>query len=292
MKRRDFLKGSLATLATMSLAKLDALATALGPTQRMPALFVGHGSPMNAVQDNPFTRALRDAGQRLPTPRAALVVSAHWYTRGTFVSTHPQPPTIHDFGGFPRELYQQQYPAPGAPEAARQTIAEVKDHFRLHADGQWGLDHGAWAVLKFLFPQANVPVFQLSLDSALTPARHFDLGRALRPLRDKGILIIGSGNLTHNFSRVDFGNPNAPVMAWAEEFDSLVANRLRQGNHDSLANLPTTHPALYREAAPTPDHYWPALYAAAAAHPSEAAQMLFEGFQHGSISMRAFGFGV
>ncbi|MBX3101899.1 MAG: 4,5-DOPA dioxygenase extradiol [Bacteroidetes bacterium] len=255
---------------------------------RMPALFLGHGNPMNAIQDNPFTRRLQEVGRELPRPQAALVVSAHWETRGTWVQASAQPRTIHDFGGFPPALFAVQYPAPGSPEWAQKTIDVGQAHQVLvHPTEEWGLDHGTWSVLRFLYPDADVPLFQLSLDIARSPQQHHELARLLRTLREQGVMIIGSGNLVHNLREVDWHHQyGGPVFDWAQDFDQRLVQLIAQQN---IAQLATTTPdALFRRAQPTLEHYLPLLYVLGASYPDEQPQYFYEDFQHGSISMRSF----
>lgn len=254
------------------------------PAARMPVLFVGHGSPMNAIEDNRWSQGFRALAARLPSPRAILAVSAHWFVEGTFTTDNPSPPTIHDFGGFPRALYEMQYPAPGDPALARRVLRLLGERATLRGD--WGLDHGTWSVLHHLRPAADVPVVQLSIDQRQAPATHLALGRALAPLRDEGVLILGSGNITHNlrhaFGQMRSGRSDTPD--WAARFDADVARALEQHDGDFLVR------AIDGEAGrlshPTPDHYLPLLYAAGAAGGSGAVRFPVEGFDLGSLSMR------
>lgn len=248
---------------------------------RMPVVFVGHGSPMNAVQDNAFTRALRDLGARLPRPSAVCVVSAHWVTPGTRVTATARPETIHDFYGFPRPLYDIRYPAPGAPGEAHRVSQET----RAGEDVEWGLDHGAWAVLRHMYPAADVPVFQVSLDRLRPLAEHLDVGRDLRPLRDRGVLVLGSGNLVHNLPRM-LPDPKAEPYPWASEFDAKVEDALLRLDAGALAHPDRWGEALFEEAHPTAEHYAPVLYCVGAAAPEETVTFPHEGIDHGSVSMR------
>ena len=259
-------------------------------SSRQPVLFLGHGSPMNAIEDNSFTRSLARLGERLGKPKAVLCVSAHWLTEGTRVTGMPKPRTIHDFGGFPEALYDVRYPAPGSPELAalvRETLGRKTVGID---DTEWGLDHGAWSVLRHLYPKADVPVVQLGIDYALPAARHFELGETLRPLRDKGILILGSGNIVHNLRRVSF-DENAAPEAWAAEFDEWVKRRLEKRDYESLladlAGAPSGALSV-----PTPDHYDPLLYILGASDARDKLRFEYEGIQNGSISMRSLSFGA
>ncbi len=252
-----------------------------------PALFLGHGSPMNILHDNAFTRSLHALGASLPPPTAALVVSAHWLTRGdSRVAVSPHPTTIHDFGGFPAELYQLTYPAPGSPEMAQRVVSQVQS-IRIHEDHEMGLDHGAWSVLRHLWPSASVPVFQLSIDYSKAPDFHYKLGQELRSLRERGLMLIGSGNIVHNLRRLDWHDEQAAPFDWAREFDTWVKDRLSAGDHQALIAY-ESQGASARAAVPTNDHYLPMLYTLGALAKNEAVRFTHESFQHGSISMRCF----
>jgi len=257
---------------------------------RLPVVFVGHGSPMNAIEDNRWSRSFKELGERLPEPRAILAVSAHWYVAGTFVTSNEKPRTIHDFGGFPPELYQMQYPAPGDVELALRVAMLVGDESGAPS-AEWGLDHGTWSVLHHMRPRADRPVVQLSIDARLPPARHLALGRALAPLRDEGVLILGSGNITHNlgdaFARMAAGDATTPE--WAARFDSDVVTALEQHDHGFLERVATSD--VGRLAHPTLDHYLPLLYAAGAADERDVVRFPVSGFDAGSLSMRAVVFG-
>ena len=258
----------------------------LADTAPMPALFLGHGSPMNIIQDNSYTRSLAALGRRLPRPAAILVVSAHWMTSGVSVGCMERPRTIHDFYGFPRELYERRYACPGAPAFGQATLELLRE---ARGDLAWGLDHAAWAVLTHLYPQADIPVFELSLDLSMPARRHFELGRLLRPLRRKGVLILGSGNIVHNLRMVDFRD-DAPSFDWAVEADELVKAALLRGDYDLLIDYQKMgRPAAL--AIPTPDHYLPMLYTLALQEPGEALTFVHEGMQNGSIAMRCLQIG-
>lgn len=261
-------------------------------SEKMPVLFIGHGSPLNIVLDNPFTRCLAAWGERLPRPKAILVVSAHWLTHGTFVACTPRPETIHDFYGFPDELYAVRYPAPGAPEEAEFVARSVRGA-AVGRDREWGLDHGAWSVLKHLYPAADVPVFQLSLDYSFSDRRpksvqyHYDLAGELAELRKRGVLVVGSGNVVHNLAHVDFASMDATPYPWALEFDEGVRDSLLAGNHRALID----YRSLGRSAdlaVPTLDHYLPLIYALALQEPGEQLTFPYEGIQNASIAMRCF----
>jgi 4,5-DOPA dioxygenase extradiol len=258
--------------------------------QRMPVLFVGHGSPMNIIADNDFTRALQREGQALPMPQAIVVISAHWEKSGTRVLQVDQPKTIYDFSGFPKELYDKAYPASGAPHIA-QKVVELLGFHHAKADSSWGLDHGAWAVLHHMFPKANVPVFQLSLNKRLSLTEHLELAQSLRPLRDQGLLILASGNITHNLGQIDW-NEKAEPFEWALEFDALIKAALDQRDVDELLAKKPGREALWKLAHPRREHYIPLLYAVGCSEENEAPSYPYEGFQNGSLSMRAVKFGA
>ena len=256
----------------------------LAPTPRLPALFVGHGNPMNAIDDNVYSRAWAELGARLPKPQAILCVSAHWMTQGgSLAHVGRRPKTIHDFGGFPRALYQSQYPAPGAPDVAAATIELVRST-HLQPDEEWGLDHGAWSVLIRMFPDADVPVFQLSLDLGRAPAAHLDLARELKPLRERGVLIIGSGNIVHNLGAL---NPGGAPYDWAQRFDESMKTRIGARDAAGVAEA-LDGSRVARLAHPTPEHFLPALYPLGVADAKDELSFFSESFDLGSISMRSF----
>lgn len=282
--------------ATLSatLATVGGFATAAAnkPILRMPSIFVGHGSPMNALQSNAFTRTLEKWGNNIGQPTAILVVSAHWLTQNeTKVAVDAHPKTIHDFGGFPQALFDMQYPAPGAPELAKQTARLLAPRGGKPSE-DWGLDHGAWTVLHFLYPRADIPVFQVSIDYAQGGAYHLAIGKALSVLRDQGVLILASGNVVHNLRHID-RNASDGLMAsrpWAQSFDSAVKAALLANDAKALADYERLDSGA-QLAAQTPDHYWPLLYALGAASDSEAPKFIFEGFQLGTLSMRCVQWG-
>jgi len=253
---------------------------------RMPVLFIGHGNPMNAVEDNAFSRAWIAIGRELPRPEAVLCISAHWETDGPAVTAMPKPRTIHDFYGFPRFLHEQQYPAPGSPSLAERIRAMVHGA-DLRLDHEWGLDHGTWAVMRRLFPLADIPVVQLSLDRTRPPTDHYELGRALAPLRDRGILILGSGNIVHNLGMLAWENS---AYDWAVEFDELIKGRILAGDHPAIINYPQWGD-LARLAVPTNEHYLPLLYALALQEEGEPIQFAAEQVTLGSVSMRSLRIG-
>jgi 4,5-DOPA dioxygenase extradiol len=263
--------------------------------QRMPAIFIGHGSPMNVVQRNGFTESLTELGRSLPKPKAILVISAHWLTEGTSVTCMEKPRTIHDFYGFPEELYAINYPSPGAPSYAQLVIKSVRST-KIKGDTDWGLDHASWAVLKHMYPKADTPVFEMSLDYSFNdwhpkPLQyHYQLGSQLAELRNSGILIIGSGNIVHNLRQIDFEQTDAEPYDWAVEFDQNVKAALLNGNHKDLLNYQNLgESASY--AIPTLDHYLPMIYVISLQRKDEPLTFTHEGFQNASISMRCFKIG-
>ena len=250
-----------------------------------PAIFFGHGNPMNALLRNEWTEGWAAIGRDLERPRAVLCVSAHWYLPATLVSAMSAPRTIHDFGGFPRELYQVQYPAPGDPELARR-VQEVLAPLPVALDNSWGLDHGAWSVLMHVFPQADIPIVQLSIDETQPAAFHFELGKRLAPLRDEGILIVGSGNLVHNLHTYAWGKHMPEPYDWAVCFETTAREMMVNDNFDPLINYET----LGRDALlsiPTPDHYLPLLYVIGAKRNDDTITFPVQGVDGGSISMLA-----
>lgn len=258
--------------------------------ERMPVLFVGHGSPMNAIEDNRWSRGFTELGKLLPRPRAIVAISAHWYVDGTYAMANEKPATIHDFGGFPAELYEIEYPATGHAELSRQLVT-LLDENKASLNRDWGLDHGTWSVLRWMYPEADVPVVQLSIDRRQNASRHWEIGRALAPLREQGILILSSGNMVHNlpdaFGRLRSGNRETP--AWAQRFDADVARALVQ--RDARALQVMTDSDDGRLAHPSPDHWLPLFYAAGASDATDEVSFLSEGFDLGSISMRNAVFG-
>jgi 4,5-DOPA dioxygenase extradiol len=248
----------------------------------MPVLFVGHGSPMNALEDNRFVRAWQAVARELPRPRAILCVSAHWQADAPRVTAMERPRTIHDFHGFPPELFAVSYPARGAPAVAERLV-ELGAAHGVAADPGWGLDHGAWSVLIRMYPDADIPVVQLALDTHRSPAEHFALARSLRPLREEGVLVLGSGNIVHNLRLVRWED-NADD--WAVQFDAKVAQRIEQQDDDALIGYRALGPGAAL-AVPTDEHYLPLLYALALRDPGEAVRFFAEGVTLGSISMRS-----
>jgi 4,5-DOPA dioxygenase extradiol len=251
--------------------------------RRMPAVFFGHGNPMNALARNGWTDAWTAVGMALPRPRAVLMVSAHWYVPGVRVTSMPAPRTIHDFGNFPRELFDVRYPAPGSPALA-QRVAELISPTPVVHDDRWGLDHGTWSVLCHVYPDADIPVVQLSLDETLTPDEHYALARRLSPLRDEGVLIAASGNIVHNLHAYAWGRSTPHALDWAHRFDARARELIHAGDHAPLL----AYESIGRDAQlsiPTPDHFLPLLYVLAQQTDGDAIEFPVEGFDGGSISM-------
>jgi 4,5-DOPA dioxygenase extradiol len=294
MNRKEFLQNLSATAAMMTLPALKTLADSL-PEQdaKMPVLFVGHGSPMNALEDNEFTERWRRLGQEIPQPKAVLCVSAHWLTRGTFVTAMDRPRTIHDFGGFPQALFDAEYPAPGAPDLARQIQTQFAPT-AVGLDHDWGLDHGTWSITRQMYPQANIPVLQLSLDYTKPAEWHYALGKQLAALRKKGVLIIGSGNMVHNLRlihrpSITSGNPEYGYD-WAIEMHDLFKRKILDGDHQALIQYERLGPAA-KLAVPSPDHYFPLLYSLALQDKNEAPFIFNDKLLAGSLNMTSVKFG-
>jgi 4,5-DOPA dioxygenase extradiol len=257
--------------------------------KKHPVLFIGHGSPMNALHDNAFTQVLRKLGKELEKPKAVLCISAHWLTTGTWVTSMKIPKTIHDFYGFPKELGEMQYPAPGSPEIADLIQQGVQSPSVQLDEGAWGLDHGTWSVLTHIYPKADVPVVQLSIDIEKAGEFHFEIGKQLRFLREQGVLIVGSGNLVHNLRKINF-NRGAQPFDWAIEFDEWLKIKLINRDYSPLLNE-YDQSKMGEMSVPTPEHYFPLLYVLGAVDPKEELIFEYEGIEHSSISMRSFSFG-
>ena len=254
-------------------------------SHRQPAVFVGHGSPMYAIEPNRYTTAWAKLGKLLKRPDAILVISAHWVTRGVWVTAMSKPKTIHDFGGFPQALFDIQYPAPGSPALADR-VKELLDVPVVLEENEWGIDHGAWSVLTYLYPNADVPVVQLSLDGSKSAQEHYELAKQLRPLRDENILILSSGNVVHNLRIIDWHADVEPAH-WAEDFNAFFSSEMLANHHESLIHWEaygdTAHLSI-----PTPEHYWPALYTLALQEEDEQAKIYIDGIEMSSIGMLGF----
>jgi 4,5-DOPA dioxygenase extradiol len=288
MNRKTFIKSLALTGlagATMKLSALDKLTNPLSNTDQMPVLFLGHGSPMNAIEENEFVAGFRKVGTEIPKPQAILVVSAHWETNGTFVTAMEKPRTIHDFGGFPKALFDVQYPAAGSPELAKETKSIIKKT-EVGLDQTWGLDHGAWSVVKHLYPNADVPVIQMSLDYKQTPQYHFELARELASLRKKGVLIIGSGNMVHNLRMMawDKLNTDAYGYDWAIEASEKMKKSILNGDYNPLINYASQGKA-FDLAIPSPEHFLPLLYTLALKEENEKISLFNDKPVAGSLTM-------
>lgn len=288
MNRTDFIK-TLALLPIMgTTTKLDYLARFsknLENTQKMPILFLGHGSPMNAIEENEFVQGFRNIAKEIPQPKAIVCISAHWETKGTKVTAMEFPRTIHDFGGFPKALFDVEYPAPGSPDTAQLT-KELITSTTVELDHSWGLDHGAWSVIKHLYPDANIPVIQMSIDYTKGPQYHYDLAMELKRLREKGILIIGSGNLVHNLGMVDWKNINTVGHGydWTLEVQEKMNGWILDGNHQELINY-KNQGLSFQYAIPTPEHYLPLLYVLGLKDKNELVSLFNDQALAGSLTM-------
>ncbi len=255
----------------------------------MPVIFFGHGNPMNALSDNAFSQGWKVIGQALPRPKAILAISAHWYIPRTAVTAHTYPPTLHDFGGFPKELFAVEYPAPGDLELAKR-VQDLLTPIPVSLDESWGLDHGTWSVLRHVFPNADIPVVQLSIDSSKPPAFHYELGKRLKPLREEGVLIIGSGNIVHNLAAYAWENPALEAYDWALRFERQICLCLAQEDDESLLDYQQFgQDALL--SVPTLEHYLPLLYILGLSDKTEPLSFPIDGFEGGAISMLSVKFG-
>lgn len=274
----------LAGVAT-KLGALQTMTDTFTPTDKMPVLFLGHGSPMNAIEENEFVQGFRNVARGIPKPKAIICISAHWETKGTMVTAMEMPRTIHDFGGFPKELFAVQYPAKGSPELARLT-RDLLTHTDVHLDDRWGLDHGAWSVIKHMYPDADVPVIQMSIDYTASPERHYEIARQLAALRRKGVLIIGSGNMVHNLGAVDWQNFDKDNYAydWALEANSKMKDFILDGNHKALIEFRKQGRA-FDLAIPSPEHYLPLIYILALQEQNETTDLFNDKAVAGSLTM-------
>ena len=254
-------------------------------SHRQPAVFAGHGSPMYAIEPNRYTAAWAELGSSLKRPEAILVISAHWVTRGVWVTAMPKPKTIHDFGGFPQALFEIQYPAPGSPALAER-VQDLLNVPVVMEENEWGIDHGAWSVLKYLYPDADVPVVQLSLDGSMSAREHYELAKQLRPLRDENILILASGNVVHNLRTIHWQDGAQPYP-WAKQFNDFFLSEMAMNHHETLIDWELFGDAAYLSI-PTPEHYWPALYTLALQAEGESAKVLVDGIEMSSIGMLSF----
>lgn len=275
----------------MKLNELNKMTEPLGKTTKMPVLFLGHGSPMNAIEENEFVAGFRNIAKQIPKPNAILCISAHWETKGTFVTAMEKPTTIHDFGGFPKELFEVQYSAPGSPDLAKETKSLITKT-EVGLDDKWGLDHGAWSVIKHLYPNADVPVIQMSLDYNQTPQYHYELAKQLKSLREKGVLIIGSGNIVHNLRMLAWDKLNAPEYGfdWAIEANEKMKKFILDSDHKQLINF-RSQGKEFDLAIPTPEHYLPLLYSLALQDKNEEVKLFNDKAVAGSLSMTSLKIG-
>jgi 4,5-DOPA dioxygenase extradiol len=298
IKRRTILAAlgalGLGAAATVTLRKPASLESALSTleelpdTDPLPAVFVGHGTPLSALDPNIWTHQWAEAGKSLPRPTAILMVSAHWLTDGaSLVTAAAAPPMNYDVRGFPRELYEYRYSSPGSPVVAREVVEALDGHAPVYGDMDWGYDHGTWLVLKYMYPQADIPVLQLSIDFSRPPAYHYELARRLRTLRSKGVLVIGSGNVVHNLRERGGTGVTETPRDWAIEFDQRISSAVMNGDHSPAVNF-LSFGELTRMAHPTYDHFLPLLYALGLSTPGGSVQTFCEGFQWPGISMRSF----
>ena len=269
----------------MELNKLNKLTDSFNGAEQMPVLFIGHGSPMNAIEENEFSNEWKKTGTELPKPKAILCISAHWETRGTFVTAMQNPPTIHDFGGFPQELFYAQYPAPGSPELA-QDVKNLVEKPQIDLDQKWGLDHGCWSILKHMYPKADTPIIQMSLDYYQSPKSHYSLAKELSSLRNKGVLIIGSGNIVHNLGRVDWDRLNEIGYGfdWAIEANETMKKLILANDYPKLINY-TAQGRAFDYAIPSAEHYLPLLYILALKGENEKISFFNDKLVGGSLSM-------
>ncbi|MEN3322543.1 4,5-DOPA dioxygenase extradiol [Mariniflexile soesokkakense] len=268
----------------MTLKDLNKIVSTLSNTKKMPVLFLGHGSPMNAIEENEFVASFRQLGKDLAKPNAILCISAHWETNGTFVTAMQNPPTIHDFGGFPQALFDVQYPAPGSPELAKETRSIITKT-NVELDDKWGLDHGAWSVIKHLYPNANIPVIQMSIDYSKPPQYHYELAKELASLRQKGVLIIGSGNMVHNLRLVAWNKLNDTfAFDWASEANEKMKQYILNDKHQNLIRFRDEGKA-FDLAIPTPEHYLPLIYTLALKEKNETVTIFNDKPVGGSLTM-------
>jgi 4,5-DOPA dioxygenase extradiol len=285
MERREFAKLSALTMLASPERMIKDLLLSDDQQLEMPVLFVGHGSPMNAIEKNKYSDSWTALGLKIQKPKAILTISAHWETDGTKLMANPFPETIHDFGGFPQALFDAQYKAPGDPKLAAETVQLLHD-YEAKTDLSWGLDHGTWSVLKPMFPNADIPVIQLSLDYRKAPNRHYEMAKMLQTLRKKGVLILGSGNIVHNLGLLDWRNPDK-AFDWATEFNTIVVNAIKQGNHQKLIHFNQLGKSA-QLSIPSTEHYLPMLYVLAALKKDETVKFFNDTPSMGSLYMTSF----
>lgn len=291
MNRKKFLKylsaifvSGIVKPMSMKLNDLNKTIETFDKTLKMPVLFLGHGSPMNAIEENEFVKGFREIAKEIPEPNAVLCISAHWETKGTRVTAMQNPPTIHDFGGFPKELYEVQYPAPGSPELAKQIKSQITKT-EVALDDNWGLDHGAWTVIMHLYPKAKIPVIQLSLDYTGSPEYHYELAKQIKYLRERGVLIIGSGNMVHNLGKVEWRRLNETFgFDWAIEANEKMKKYILEGNHKELIRFRSQGKA-FDLAIPTPEHFLPLIYTLALQDKNEEVKIFNDKPVAGALTM-------
>ncbi|NWJ52213.1 MAG: 4,5-DOPA dioxygenase extradiol [Bacteroidetes bacterium] len=274
----------------MKINEINNMTSPFSSTEKMPVLFLGHGSPMNAIEENEFVTGFRNIGKEIPRPNAILCISAHWETKGTYVTAMESPRTIHDFGGFPKALFDVQYPAPGSPELAKET-QQIIQKTAVGLDQKWGLDHGCWSVVKHLYPTANVPIIEMSLDYSLTPQSHYELAQELASLRNRGVLIVGSGNIIHNLRLVAWDKLSSIYgYDWAKEANERMNGYILNGDYQSLINFQSQGKA-FDLAIPSPDHFLPLLYTLALKEGDEKMSLFNDKIVAGSLSMTSLKIG-
>lgn len=272
------------TTSAMKVSALNKLTDTFAETERMPALFLGHGSPMNAIEENEFVNGFRQVASQIPRPNAIVCISAHWETKGTYVTAMLNPPTIHDFGGFPQKLFDVQYPAMGSPDLAKETSSLVTKTI-VGLDHEWGLDHGTWSVIKHLYPKADIPVIQLSIDYSQNAQYHYDLAREIKSLRNRGVLIVGSGNMVHNLGKVDWNRLNENFgFDWAVEASQKMKQFILDGDHGQLIQF-RSQGSAFDLAIPTPEHYLPLLYSLAMQEKNEGVSLFNDKPLAGALTM-------
>lgn len=299
MNRKTFILSAMGIASASAVTAIKSLSDALPEQEtKMPFLFVGHGSPMNAIEDNEFSQRWKQMGQDIPRPKAVICISAHWLTKGLFITAMNQPKTIHDFGGFPKELFDTQYPAPGNPQLASET-KQLLQQYHAELDHDWGLDHGTWSVVKNMYPNADIPVLQLSIDYSKPASYHYEIGKFLGSLRKKGVLIIGSGNMVHNLGMIgaapgtsfSFDNINQEFgYDWALEINGIFKNMIQDRNHKALIDYSTLHKSI-SYAIPTPDHYYPLLYTLGMQEAKDETSIFNDKAIAGSLTMTSVKFG-
>ena len=292
MERKHFIQTLMGGTAILGLSSLQGLAENEPSTETMPVLFVGHGSPMNAIEDNIYTKNWQNLSQQVEKPKAIICISAHWLTKGSYVTAVDKPATIHDFGGFPQALFDVQYPAPGNPELARETIALFPEHL-VQEDHEWGLDHGTWSILNKMYPLADVPVLQLSIDYGKPASYHFELAQYLQKLRNKGVLIVGSGNMVHNLGMVAWDRMNETNYGydWALETNEIMKQKILSRDFKSLIDY-TNLSTGAKLAIPTPDHYFPLMYVLGLTQKTDDLSIFNDYCMAGSLTMTSVGVGL